>query len=267
MSEVENREQTVNNGMDIGGSPAQRLPAPGSDPFGGDDSDEITIIGGRPDPAKDTKLTQQSDFDENNIDFDELLSDNVPTNDGDGQTLGTQPRTQEQVQPQDAEPKKDFKAAIDDYGMQVVDGLFNAEQFAKQLGEADPQAIAMSLKQAFNSMYQRSLQDALLVARKFADDAIKSAMQNQSREFTAREQAQILKSTLAPYPDLKKAQYRPVVQTVYEKALAKGKNPQEAANLVVAYFKKNIPNAIQEPTQAKQTDGSSINDDIWANFR
>ena len=267
MSEVENREQTVNNGMDIGGSPAQHLPAPGSNPFGGDDSDEITIIGGRPEPVKDTKPAQQSNFDENNIDFDELLSDNVPTNDGDGQVRVQQPQAQEQVQQQATEPKKDFRAAIDDYGMQVVDGIFNAEQFAKQLGEADPQAIAVSLKQAFNAMYQRSLQDALLVARKFADDAIKSAMQNQSKEFTAREQAQILKSTLAPYPDLKKAQYRPVVQTVYEKALAKGKSPQEAANLVVAYFKKNIPNAIQEPTQAKQTDGSSINDDIWANFR
>lgn len=267
MSEVENREQTANNGMDIGGSPAQRVPAPGMDPFGGDDSDEITIIGGRPEPRTDPKRTQQSDFDENNIDFDDLLSDNVPTNDTDGQLPGAPTHTPEQSQPQETEPKKDFKAAINDYGMQVVDGIFNAEQFAKQLGESDPQAIAMSLKQAFNSMYQRSLQDALLVARKFADDAVNSAMQNQSREFTVREQMQTLKSTLAPYPDLKKAQYRPIVQTVFEKALAKGKSPQEAANLVVSYFRKNIPNAIQEPTQTKQTDGSSINDDIWANLR
>lgn len=267
MSEVENRGQTANSGVDFGNSPASKLPAAGSDPFGGDDSDEITIIGGRPEPVQGTKRAQQSDFDENNIDFDDLLSDNVPTNDADARPLGAQPRTPEQTQTQDTEPKKDFKAAIDDYGMQVMDGIFNAEQFAKQLGESDPQAIAMSLKQAFNSMYQRSLQDALLVARKFADDAVKSAMQNQSREFTVREQTQVLKSTLAPYPDLKKAQYRPVVQTVYEKALAKGKNPQEAANLVISYFRKNIPNAIQEPTQTKQTDGSSINDDIWANLR
>ena len=106
MSEVENKEQTANNGMDIGNSPAQQLPAPGSDPFGGDDSDEITIIGGRPEPVKDTKRTQQSDFDENNIDFDELLGDNVSVNDEDRQAPAAQQHTQEQPQKQDADRKR-----------------------------------------------------------------------------------------------------------------------------------------------------------------
>lgn len=259
--------EEMNNG-NVGGTDAgngnwmDKLPAAGNDPFGGDDSDEITLIGGRPEVATEEKSKGNSGGDENNIDFDELLSDNVPTNNEEGGKNAEQAQPQGQQQGQ----TKDIRAALDDYGMAVVDSIFNAEGFAKQLTESDPNALALTLKKSFSEMYQRCLQDSLLVARRFADDAMKSAVNAQAEQFTAREQAQILKSTLAPYPDLSKAVYRPVVKTVYEKALAKGKSPQEAANLVVAYFRKNIPNAIQEPAQAKQTDGRSIND-IWANFR
>lgn len=255
---------TASNGAQTdSGDWFSNLPPPGSDPFGADDSDEITLIGGRPEPVEQKNRTQQTASDENNIDFDELLSDTVPINNEEQKPQAQQQLPQANRQEQ---PQQDFKTALDDYGLSVVDGLFNAENFAKQLTESDPNAIALTLKKSLSEMYQRCLQDSLLVARRFADDALKSAAKNQQEQFTAREQAQILKSTLAPYPDLNKVIYKPVVKTVYEKALAKGKTPQEAANLVVAYFRKNIPNAIQEPAQTKQTDGSSIND-IWANFR
>ena len=120
MSEVENREQTGNNSMDIGGSPAQRVPAPGMDPFGGDDSDEITIIGGRPEPRTDPKRTQQSDLMKITLTLDDLLSDICTTNDTDGQLLEAQTSYNRRSHShRTTEPKKDFKAAINDYGMQV----------------------------------------------------------------------------------------------------------------------------------------------------
>lgn len=206
--------------------------------------------------------------DENNIDIDGIFDDNDQTEEGN--TVDAQP-SMPADKPADEQNKQvtedDYLRAVSNYAKQVTEGFFKNVDLANKFESGDAQAVVSTLQDVMTEMYKTFICDASRLARHFTDAGIK----NLNGELADKEQRNsrraVLNKEIADYPALHSPQYKHIVDTVFDAALKKGKKPAEAAKMVVAYFKKNIPNAIQPATQTKQTDGKSINDDIWAAYR
>lgn len=196
--------------------------------------------------------------DENNIDFNEFFSDN--TEDKEGQTdTDSEPANSQ-------EKEEEFLKGINTYSTTTIERIFNGNDLQDALKSGEPEKVIKSIQSLFVKMYEQTIQDAMLVSRKFASDAMNTAQANQLEREAVMAQQNTFAKGLEKYPVLQEKRYKPIVDAIYAKAIAQKKSPAEAAKYVISYFRKNIPNTIVEPTKTKQTDGVSINDDIWAKY-
>ena len=206
------------------------------------------------------KSDDASDDMQNNIDIDDDLSYD---DDIDSEGASQQPATR--TQPDDGgeseeERRKKYEAGINEYAGAVVGDIMKGIDFTKAMTAEKPEDFVNALQSLAVGLFKQTVQASTQIARHYASVTTNDIQTSQRAQATEARNRAILNKELEQYPAAKEPRYRSIIREKFAQAMSKTNgDAAKASKAVVAYLKKNFPDALVIP-QTKQTDGMTVDD-------
>lgn len=242
-----------------------------------DASFSSTTMPDNPVVAEQTGATQSSGSDvippksvdtagtvQNNIDIDDDLSydDDI---DSDGAAQQPAARTDEGES--EEERRKKYEAGINEYAGAVVGDIMKGIDFTKAMTAEKPEDFVSALQSLAVGLFKQTVQASTQIARHYANVTTNDIQTSQRAQATEARNRAILNKELEQYPAAKEPRFRSIIRDKFAQAMTKTNgDAAKASKAVVAYLKKNFPDALVVP-QTKQTEGTTVDDWFFSKMK
>ena len=204
---------------------------------------------------------------QNNIDIDDDLSYDE---DIDSEGASQQPATRTQSDgdgESEEERRKKYEAGINEYAGAVVGDIMKGIDFTKAMTAEKPEDFVSALQSLAVGLFKQTVQASTQIARHYANVTTNDIQTSQRAQATEARNRAILNKELERYPVAKEPRFRSIIRDKFAQAMTKANgDASKASKAVVAYLKKNFPDALVVP-QTKQTEGTTVDDWFFSKMK